>query len=208
MKSIYKSEKFWDRIAKYFDLVEKKDEPINIKIIEKTKNLLNSTYTVLDFGCGSGTAAIAIANSVKEINGIDISSQMIELAKGKAKEHKVRNIDFVHATIFDEKLQTGSFDVILCFYLLHLLEDTPRVMLRINDLLKPGGLFISATPCISGTYFSSLLSPLSKIGLIPFVSSFKQSELINLITGASFSIVEVECLHKSGNQNFIVAKKK
>jgi 2-polyprenyl-3-methyl-5-hydroxy-6-metoxy-1,4-benzoquinol methylase len=114
----------------------------------------------------------------------------------------------VQATIFDEKLQTGSFDVILCFYLLHLLEDTPRVMLRINDLMKPGGLFISATPCIRGTYFSSLLSPLSKIGLIPLVSSFKLSELINLITNVSFSIVEVECLNKSGNQNFIVAKKK
>jgi ubiquinone/menaquinone biosynthesis C-methylase UbiE len=85
LKSIYKSEKFWDRIAKYFDWVEKKDEPINLKIIEKTKNLLNSTYTVLDFGCGSGTAAMAIASSVKEINGIDISSKMIELAKGKLK---------------------------------------------------------------------------------------------------------------------------
>jgi 2-polyprenyl-3-methyl-5-hydroxy-6-metoxy-1,4-benzoquinol methylase len=169
--------------------------------------LLYPNNTVLDLGCGNGTAAIAIASSVKEINGIDISSKMIELAKGKAKEHTVRNIDFMQATIFDEKLQTGSFDVILCFYLLHLLEDTPRIMLRINDLLKPSGLFISATPCISGTYFSSLLSPLSKIGLIPMLSAFKQSELLNLITEASFSIVEVECLHKSGNQNFIVAKK-
>ncbi len=133
---------------------------------------------------------------------------MIELAKGKAKEHTVRNIDFVQATIFDEKLQTGSFDVILCFYLLHLLEDTPRVMLRINDLLKPGGLIISATPCIRRTYFGLILTPMIKIGLIPPITKFNSSELEKLITDQDFDIVEVECLNKSGNQNFIVAKKK
>ncbi len=33
-----KSEKFWDRMAKYFDREERKDEPTNIKIIEKTRN--------------------------------------------------------------------------------------------------------------------------------------------------------------------------
>ena len=186
----------------------KKNEPINLKIIEKTKNLINSSDTVLDFGCGSGSAAIAIASSVKKINGIDISYKMIELAKGKAEEHKVRNIDFVQATIFDEKLKPESFGVILCFYLFHLLEDTPRVMQRINDLLKPGGLIISATPCIRGTYFGFLLSPISKIGLIPPITTFNISELEKLMTGQDFDIVAVECLHKSGRQYFMVAKKK
>jgi 2-polyprenyl-3-methyl-5-hydroxy-6-metoxy-1,4-benzoquinol methylase len=207
MNTRSKSEKFWDRIAKYFDWVEKKDEPINLKIIEKTKNLINSCDTVLDFGCGSGTAAIAIASSVKKINGIDISSKMIELAKRKAEESKVRNIDFEQATIFDEKFKTESFDVILCFYLLHLLENTSRVMQRINNLLKPGGLIISATPCIRGTYFGFLLSPISKIGLIPQITTFKITELEKLMTDEDLHIVRVECLHKSGKQYFVVARK-
>jgi len=200
MNTRSKSEKFWDRIAKYFDWLEKKDEPINLKIIEKTKYLINSSDTVLDFGCGSGTAAIAIASSVKKIVGIDISSKMIELAKGKAEEKKIRNIDFEQATIFDEKFKTESFDVILCFYLLHLLEDTPRVMKRINDLLKPGGLIISATPCIRGTFFGFLL--------IPQITTFNVHELEKLMTDEDLDIVEVECLHKSGQQYFVAAKKK
>lgn len=133
---------------------------------------------------------------------------MIELAKGKAEEHKVRNIDFVQTTIFDEKLQERSFDVILCFYLLHLLEDTPRVMQRINNLLKPGGLILSSTPCIKGTYFGFLLSPMSKIGLIPPITTFNISELERLMTDQDFDIVGVECLNKSGQQYFVVAKKK
>ncbi|MGA9294306.1 MAG: class I SAM-dependent methyltransferase [Ignavibacteriaceae bacterium] len=132
MNTRSKTVKFWDRIAKYFDWIERKDEPINMKIIQKTRTRLNSSDTVLDYGCGSGTAAIEIAGSVKKINGIDISSKMIELAKEKSEEHKVKNINFEQITIFDEKLKTESFDIILCFYLLHLVEDSRKVMQRIN----------------------------------------------------------------------------
>ncbi|HEY9246069.1 MAG TPA: class I SAM-dependent methyltransferase, partial [Candidatus Methanoperedens sp.] len=153
-----KSEKFWDRMVKYLDRVERQDEATNIKIIEKTRNRLKISDNVLDYGCGTGTAAIKIAGSVTTVNGIDISSKMIEAAKGKTVERKVNNIDFVQTTIFDEKLKPGSFDVILCFHLLHLVEDTPKVMQRINELLKPGGLIISATPCIKGTFLGILLS--------------------------------------------------
>ncbi len=203
-----KSEKFWDMMAKYFDREERKDDPTNIKIIEKTRNRLKISDNVLDYGCGTGTAAIEIASNVKTVYGIDISSKMIEAAKGKTVERNFKNIDFAQTTIFDEKLKIGSFDVILCFYLLHLVEDTPKVMQRINELLKPGGLIISATPCIRGTFLGFLLSPVSKIGLIPQITSFKISELENLMTEGNFEIVETECLNKSGQQYFVVAKKK
>ena len=202
-----KSEKFWDRMAKYLDRVERKDETTNIKIIDKTKKYLKISDTVLDYGCGTGTAAIEIAGSVKTVNGIDISSKMIEAAKGKTVERKVKNIDFAQTTIFDEKFKKGSFDVILCFNLLHLVDDKPNVMRRINELLKSGGMMISATPCIKGTFLGVLLSLLSKIGLIPQITSFKISELEDLMTDGNFEIVETECLHKSGQQYFVVAKK-
>ena len=105
-----KSEKFWDRMAKYFDREERKGELTNIKIIEKTRNRLKISDNVLDYGCGTGTAAIEIASSVKSVHGIDISSKMIEAAKGKTVERKVKNIDFAQTTIFDEKFKKGSFD--------------------------------------------------------------------------------------------------
>lgn len=203
-----KSEKFWDRMAKYLDQVERKDESTNIKIIDKTKKYLKISDTVLDYGCGTGTAAIEIAGCVKTVTGIDISSKMIEAAKRKTVEHKVKNIDFAQTTIFDEKLIKGSFDVLLCFHLLHLVEDKPNVMRRINELLKPGGLIVSATPCIRGTFLGVLLWPVSKIGLIPPITLFKISELEDLMTDGNFEIVETECLHKSGQLYFVVAKKK
>jgi hypothetical protein len=87
-------------------------------------------------------------------------------------------------------------------------DDKPNVMRRINELLKPGGMMISATPCIKGTFLGVLLSLLSKIGLIPPITLFKISELEDLMTDGNFGIVETECLDKSGQQYFVVAKKK
>ena len=65
---------------------------------------------------------------MKVIHAIDTSSKMIEIAKRKADGRKIKNIDYEHSTIFDERYKRGSFDVILVFYILHLLEDPHKVM--------------------------------------------------------------------------------
>ncbi len=203
-----KSEKFWDKTANNYDQEEKKDEQTYIKIIEKTKKYLKMSDIVLDYGCGTGLISNEIADNVKVIHAIDTSSKMIEIAKNKADWRKIENIDYAHSTIFDEKHKSGSFDVILVFYILHLLDDTHEVMQRINELLKPGGLIISATPCMGEkTFLSILFSLVSKIGLIPNIRSFKISELEDSIANGNFEIVETECLHQSSQQYFIVAKK-
>lgn len=203
-----KTEKFWDKIANRYDQIEQKDEQIRIKIIEKTKQYLKISDNVLDYGCGTGLMSNEIAGNVKMIRAIDISSKMIEIAKRKADERKIENIDYVRSTIFDERYKRGSFDVILAFYILHLVEDPQNVIQQINELLKPGGLIISATPCMGKNTFLSIgLSLLSKIGLIPNFRRFKTSELENSIANGNFETVETECLHRYGQQYFIVAKK-
>ncbi|MCZ7372206.1 MAG: class I SAM-dependent methyltransferase [Candidatus Methanoperedens sp.] len=159
-----KSENFWDKMANYYDREEKKDELTYMKIIEKTKKYLKISDVVLDYGCWTGLISNEIAGNVKVIHAIDISSKMIEIAKRKAEGRKIENIDYEHSTIFDERYKRGSFDVILVFYILHLLEDTPKVMQRINELLKPGGMIISATPCMGEkTFLSILLSLVTRL---------------------------------------------
>lgn len=203
-----KSEKFWDRSASRYDQEEKKDEQTRVKIVEKTKKYLNVGDNVLDYGCGTGLIANEIAGNVKVIHAVDISSKMIEIAQKKANGSKIENIVYAHSTIFDERYKKGSFDVILGFYILHLSEDTEKAIHRIHELLKPGGLFISVTPCLGKKSFVSiLLSFVSKIGLIPNLRLFKVPELEDSIANANFKIVETECLRKSGEQYFIAAKK-
>jgi len=204
-----KAEKFWDKTTNIYDQVEKKDEQTYLKMIEKTRKYIKVSDVVLDYGCGTGLVSNEIAENVKVIHAIDISSRMIEIAKNKADGCKIENIDYTKSTIFDERYKKGSFDVILVFYMLHLLEDPHKVMQRINELLKQGGLIISATPCLGEkkTFLSILLSLAVKIGLIPKIKSFKISELEDTIAIGNLEIVETECLHRKGPQYFIVAKK-
>jgi 2-polyprenyl-3-methyl-5-hydroxy-6-metoxy-1,4-benzoquinol methylase len=203
-----KSESFWGKAANIYDKVEKKDEQIYINIIEKTKKHLKISDTVLDCGCGTGLISNEIADDVKVIHAIDISSNMIGIAVKKAEARNIANINYAHSTIFDERYKRGSFDVILVFYVLHLLEDEHKVIQRINELLKPGGLMISATPCMGEMIFlRNLLFLAGRVGLVPNIRSFKMCNLVNAIEEGNFSIVETECLKKSSQEYFIVARK-
>ncbi len=204
-----KSEKFWDIIANNFDKNEKDFKQIHIKTLESAKKYLNVNNVVLDYGCATGNVSIEIANNVKEIYGIDISSKMINEAKRKANELKIKNIDFTQSTIFDERFKKESFDVILAFNIILHLDDTQKIMQRINELLKQGGFLISVTSCMGEkkTFLSILLFFLIKIGILPNMRFFKISELEDSITNGNFQIVETESLNQSSMNYFIAAKK-
>jgi 2-polyprenyl-3-methyl-5-hydroxy-6-metoxy-1,4-benzoquinol methylase len=203
-----KAEKFWDRAANTYDQEEKKDQLTYLKIIEKTRKHLKKNDIVLDFGCGTGLVSNEIANDVKFIHAIDISSKMVAIAKEKAAERNIENVSYSQSTLFDKQLRKGSYDVITAFYILHLIEDNQKVIQRIHELLKPGGLLISATPCVGEKpILSSLFSFAGKIGIIPTIKSFKRFELENSITNENFEIFETEFLHQSSSQYFIAAKK-
>ncbi len=203
-----KAEKFWDRMAGKFDERGKNFEQTHGKTVENTKKYLNAGDIVLDYGCATGTAAIEIAGNVQEVHGIDISSKMIEAAKRKAGELKIKNIDFAQATIFDERNRRESFDVILAFNILHLVEDPQKTVQRINELLKAGGLFISITVCMDKkSLLGIFMSLFTKIVGIPYIRLFKVPELENLITKENFRIAEARSLRQRPTNYFIVAKK-
>lgn len=209
MQKMSKSEKFWDKRAIEYDRNEKKWEQTYNKALENTKRYLKNSDVVLDYGCGSGILTIQLANLVKEIHALDISSKNIEAAEQRTKGNKVDNISYTQTTIFNDRYKKESFDVILAFNILHLLEDTPKAVRRINELLKPGGLFISETASLGETksFFRFLIAFLSKMKLLPHVVALKFSELEEMISKDDFQIVETEILGQSMQTYFVVAKK-
>jgi 2-polyprenyl-3-methyl-5-hydroxy-6-metoxy-1,4-benzoquinol methylase len=208
-----KSESMWDKLAKNWDTPGVSLGENDLKIIERAKKYLSASAVVLDYGCATGSIALEIANTAKEVHGIDISANMTEIARTKANERGIKNIAFTKATIFDESLKEGTFDVILSLSILHLVEDPAQVVDRINQLLKPGGIFISATPCLGEKAFLSVLMNipifvLSKMGLIPRINFFSGSRLTAAITDVGFQIVEQEDLSvRPLRECFIVARK-
>jgi len=201
-----KSEKFWDRTAKNYD---REDDQYDESYLRTIKSYLGESDTVLDFACGTGTFSSLIASDVKEIRAIDISSKMLEIAERKAFDNNIENLNFLHATIFDQRLKNETFDVILTFNILHLLEDIPEMIQRINSLLKPGGIFISDTPCLGEkrNLVGIITALISKLPILPHVNNFSVAELKHSITNSNFQIVESEIVSPDIPTCLIVAKK-
>jgi len=208
-----KSEKMWNQLAKSWDKPGASLGENDLKIIEMTRKYLHPKSVVLDYGCATGSIALEIASMAKEVHGIDISSNMIEIAKSKADERNIKNIGFAQAAILDESLKEGTFDVILSLSILHLVADPAQVMDRINQVLKPEGIFISATPCLGEKTFLSVLMNipiflLSRVGVLPSITFFSTSSLMDTITHAGFQMIEQKDLSIHPlRECYIVARK-
>lgn len=187
----YKDEKFWDRISSKYDRIEQNDIAYRI-FIEKAGAYLKAEDTILDFGCGTGLICNEIAWKVRFIQAIDISTKMIEISKNKASVRKIQNIDFARTTLFDEKFKEGTFDAVIAFNILHLLEEPQKYFERINQLLKPGGFVLSATPCMNeAPFLKNVLKFFSMIGLTPRLNSFTSTEMEKLFINASFKTMQL-----------------
>ncbi len=204
------TKEFWNKMASKYESVNPKYDEAYNKTIEITKRYLKNTDVTLDFGCGTGITTIELAESVKKIHAIDISENMIEVAKGKTEKRGITNIEFDTTNIYDKKLEKNSFDVIMAFNILYLIGDIDNTIQRINELLKPNGLFISVTDCLGEkiTSITLIQSILSKIGVIPYIKRFKTSELERIVEVGDFTILETQNLYDSPPNYFIVARKK
>ncbi len=180
-----------------------------IHTLDHTKAHLSGDNNVLEVGCGTGTTALLLADCVKQITASDISANMIDIATNKANDQQVVNINFIQATLFDDTLEKNSFDVILALNFLHLLEDLPAAIKRLNELLKPEGKFISKTICMAdqNRLWRVLIHFMQKLGIAPYVNFLKVAELEEIIANTDFRIIETRVFSSTSPSRFIVARK-
>ena len=200
---------FWDRRADKYSRSPIRDQAAYEKTLERTRAHLVAEDQVLEVGCGTGTTALLLAPSVRRILATDVSSRMIEIASEKAADEGASNVRFAVGTIFDEKLEPGSFDVVMAFNLLHLLHDLPGVVGRVHSLLEPGGRFISKSVCLGEARdlpFRLLIRVMHGLRLAPHVSFVSPGELDGIIASAGFEILETGSYPQARNR-FLVAQK-
>ena len=208
-KAMRDSAEFWDKHADKYSKKSVKDMENYDKTLDCTRKHLSASDNILEVGCGTGTTALLLAPSVKQITASDISSRMIEIAREKAVAQGVENVRFDRGTLFDDDLEKGSFEVVMAFNFLHLLEDIPGAVHRVHELLKPGGSFISKTVCLAeqSRLWSLLVAVMKALGFAPYVDCLKVAELEGIITNADFEIVETGFYPPSPPSRFIVARK-
>ena len=201
------SASFWDKIAERYARKPVADEAAYQKKLRVTREYFHPGMAVLELGCGTGSTAIAHAPYVKHIRATDISSKMLEIAQAKAEKQDVPNVTFEQSAI--EALRVSDpFDAVLGLSILHLLENKEEVIAKVHRMLKPGGVFVTSTPCLGDTMkFFKVIAPVGRFfGLMPLVKVFTVLELENSLRSAGFEIL-YRWQPGKGKAVFIVAKK-
>jgi ubiquinone/menaquinone biosynthesis C-methylase UbiE len=204
--------RFWDRTARKYAADVIADPAGYERTLECTQHYLRAADAVLEVGCGTGTTALTLAPCVASLVATDVSGEMIAIAREKAAAQGCVNAVFETARADAPDRPDGSFDVVLAFNVLHLVAARDAVLRNIHRLLKPGGLFISKTPCLTqmGLPVRLLVPVMQAIGKAPHVAFFTDAELEREITAAGFKIVE-RARHGTRGKDarpFLVARKR
>ncbi|MCB1889737.1 MAG: class I SAM-dependent methyltransferase [Rhodocyclaceae bacterium] len=183
--------RFWDRVAERYARRPVPDEAIYQTKLERTRARLRPDMQILELGCGTGTTALHHAPHVAHVLATDISAKMIEIARHKASDQGVTNVDFQVASL--ETLGAGNdrFDAILALNLLHLFPDWRSAICQIHSLLEPGGVFVSSTMCLGDSALRVFrwIAPIGEaVGLLPSLRVFTATELLAAHRAAGFGI--------------------
>ena len=159
---------------------------------------LQEGETVLDLGSGGGIDVILSARRVGDRGvafGLDMTDEMLALARRNAEEAGVRNAIFLRGTIEDVPLPSASVDVVISNCVINLSTDKAAALAEIARVLKPGGRV-----GVSDVVAEDRLSPAERAERGSFVGciagALSISEYREGLAGAGLEDVTVELTHE------------
>ncbi len=105
---------------------------------------LHEGETVLDLGSGAGADVLISARRVGATGraiGLDMTDEMLELARANAAEAGVANVEFLKGYLEDIPLPDASVDVVISNCVINLAGDKHKVLAEAARVLRPGGRF-------------------------------------------------------------------
>jgi ubiquinone/menaquinone biosynthesis C-methylase UbiE len=154
---------------------------------------LRAGETVVDLGCGGGLdvflAAAKVGPEGKAI-GIDMTPEMLALARRNAEQSGVSNVEFHQATIDQLPLPDASVDCVISNCVINLAPDKPAVFREIARVLKPAGRLAVSDIALKKELPPELGNDLmAYVGCIAGAISIEDYKLG--LTAAGFTTVEV-----------------
>jgi ubiquinone/menaquinone biosynthesis C-methylase UbiE len=212
MHSITNDTRFWNRAARKYATDPIKDMAGYERTLERTRAYLTGHETVYEFGCGTGTTALRLAPFAGRIVATDISPEMIAIAREKADAQGCTNATFEASTPETAALADESVDIACAFNVLHLVLARDAALRGVHRLLKPGGLFISKTPCLRemNPLLRLAVPVMQLVGKAPYVAFLSAGDVEQAVSAAGFEIVE-RGRHASRGRDvrpFLVARKR
>ncbi|MCB9761625.1 MAG: class I SAM-dependent methyltransferase [Alphaproteobacteria bacterium] len=202
---------FWNNIAESYAAKPVDDPAAFDRKIAIMKSHMRPDHVVLDVGCGTGSLALRLADTGAQLHGLDISPEMIRIARGKAEAQGVDNVTF-HVGPFDDSFTVfpdESLDGVCACSILHLVEDRDDALARIHRLLKPGGFFISSNVCLGGSWvpYGPVLAVMRWLGKAPMVKRVSRETAVAEAEAAGFVDVALPDVGAKETVVFMVAWK-
>ena len=123
----------WDRIRKLHVADEAVEDAIRTALSDKPFRSL------LDLGTGTGRMLEMFGPDIERGLGLDLSLDMLLLARDRLERAGLRNCSVRQGDIYDLPLADDSFDVVILHQVLHFLDDGARAIREAARVLRPGG---------------------------------------------------------------------
>ena len=123
----------WDRIRKLHVADAAVEEAVRGALADKPIRAL------LDLGTGTGRMLELFAPDVERGIGLDLSLDMLALARARLDRAGLKHCSVRHGDIYDLALPRDSFDVVIIHQVLHFLDDSARAIREAARVLRPGG---------------------------------------------------------------------
>ena len=160
MEKGYKPQEHWNERFRIYGhtgwkdrLIYAYDQPLRLKAIDKAlaraKIPIDSSTNILDVGCGTGDLVIEFAKRGANVTGIDISSEVLEYAKGRLSNFD--NVRLLLTGVEELNFTNGLFDLVTSVTVLQHITDQKSFSKAIGNIVrvtKPGGhiLILETSP--------------------------------------------------------------
>ncbi len=148
---------------------------------ELASGFLKSPMDVGDFACGIGYGTYILANSgpVRSVVGADIDAGAIEYAQ---QHYGTEKTTFLCADLLNLSLAPASLDIITSFETIEHIREPEPLLVKFNEFLKQGGLFLCSTP-------NEEVAPLASFGNPYHYCHYTPQEFEDMLKAAGFEVI-------------------
>lgn len=198
----------WDKFAKHYSAFIKRTlADAYAELYCQIKADVDGVDSVLEVATGPGLIAFEISDIVRHIDAVDLSPQMVAVAKETQRQKSVLNIDFACCDAYNLPFADGNFDRVIASNLLHLLKEPNVALVEMKRVLKADGKIILPTFCHGESFKSRFISFFMSLSGFKAENKWSVAEYEQHISAQGFRVIKLKVIKSKIPLAYLVLEK-